>query len=73
VSEAANIGADRGIACGSRALWRRISRAPDPTLSAGDVGEAAVAGRLAAAGIDPKRRPQTLSLVEWETLYRAFE
>ena len=40
MSEAANIGADRGIACGSRALWRRISRAPDPTLSAGDVGEA---------------------------------
>jgi 16S rRNA (adenine1518-N6/adenine1519-N6)-dimethyltransferase len=28
---------------------------------------------LGAVGIDPKRRPQTLSLMEWETLYRAFE
>jgi 16S rRNA (adenine1518-N6/adenine1519-N6)-dimethyltransferase len=28
---------------------------------------------LAAAGIDPQRRPQTLSLVEWEALHRAFE
>jgi 16S rRNA (adenine1518-N6/adenine1519-N6)-dimethyltransferase len=28
---------------------------------------------LAVAGIDPQRRPQTLSLVEWEALHRAFE
>jgi 16S rRNA (adenine1518-N6/adenine1519-N6)-dimethyltransferase len=28
---------------------------------------------LAGAGIDPQRRPQTLSLAEWEALYRAFE
>ena len=27
---------------------------------------------LGEAGIDPQRRPQTLSLAEWETLYRAF-
>ena len=27
----------------------------------------------ARAGIDPSRRPQTLSLGEWEALYRAFE
>ena len=27
----------------------------------------------ARAGIDPSRRPQTLSLDEWEALYRAFE
>jgi 16S rRNA (adenine1518-N6/adenine1519-N6)-dimethyltransferase len=30
-------------------------------------------GRLAALGIDPSRRPQTLTLPEWEALYRAFE
>ena len=29
--------------------------------------------RLADLGIDPRRRPQTLTLPEWETLYRAFE
>ncbi len=29
--------------------------------------------RLREAGIDPQRRPQTLSLAEWEALYRAFE
>ncbi|HEY8813353.1 MAG TPA: 16S rRNA (adenine(1518)-N(6)/adenine(1519)-N(6))-dimethyltransferase RsmA [Candidatus Dormibacteraeota bacterium] len=29
--------------------------------------------RLGALGIDPQRRPQTLSLAEWETLFRAFE
>jgi 16S rRNA (adenine1518-N6/adenine1519-N6)-dimethyltransferase len=28
---------------------------------------------LAEAGIDPKRRPQTLSLPEWEALFRASE
>ena len=27
---------------------------------------------LTALGIDPTRRPQTLSLVEWEAVYRAF-
>jgi 16S rRNA (adenine1518-N6/adenine1519-N6)-dimethyltransferase len=31
------------------------------------------AERLESAGIDPRRRPQTLDLAEWETLYRAFE
>ena len=29
--------------------------------------------RLAATGIEPTRRPQTLGLAEWEALYRAFE
>lgn len=29
--------------------------------------------RLAATGIEPTRRPQTLDLAEWEALYRAFE
>ncbi len=28
---------------------------------------------LRTAGVDPERRPQTLSLPEWEALYRAFE
>ena len=28
--------------------------------------------RLAALGIDPARRPQTLSLEQWEPVYRAF-
>lgn len=32
---------------------------------------AEAASRLREAGIDPLRRPQTLSLEEWETLYRA--
>jgi 16S rRNA (adenine1518-N6/adenine1519-N6)-dimethyltransferase len=31
------------------------------------------ADRLREVGIDPQRRAQTLSLPEWETLYRAFE
>lgn len=31
------------------------------------------AARLAGIGIDPRRRPQTLSLAEWEALYRTFE
>ena len=35
--------------------------------------EGAEAGeRLRETGIDPQRRPQTLSLAEWETLHRAF-
>lgn len=28
--------------------------------------------RLREAGIDPERRPQTLTLAEWETVYRVF-
>jgi len=28
--------------------------------------------RLHTAGIDPERRPQTLTLAEWETVYRVF-
>jgi 16S rRNA (adenine1518-N6/adenine1519-N6)-dimethyltransferase len=28
--------------------------------------------RLRALGIDPERRPQTLTLAEWETVYRVF-
>jgi hypothetical protein len=28
--------------------------------------------RLAEVGIDPERRPQTLTLTEWESVYRAF-
>ena len=31
------------------------------------------AERLREIGIDPQRRPQTLSLAEWEALYRGFE
>jgi len=30
------------------------------------------AERLKSVGIDPARRPQTLSLEEWNSLYRAF-
>jgi 16S rRNA (adenine1518-N6/adenine1519-N6)-dimethyltransferase len=30
------------------------------------------AGRLAELGIDPERRPQTLTLTEWESVYGAF-
>jgi 16S rRNA (adenine1518-N6/adenine1519-N6)-dimethyltransferase len=29
-------------------------------------------GRLRTLGIDPERRPQTLDLAEWETLYKEF-
>jgi 16S rRNA (adenine1518-N6/adenine1519-N6)-dimethyltransferase len=36
------------------------------------IGSASAAARLRDAGIEPERRPQTLSLREWETLYRAF-
>lgn len=31
-----------------------------------------VAGRLGGLGIDPTRRPQTLSIPEWESVHRAF-
>jgi len=33
---------------------------------------AEAATRLAAAGIDPKRRPETLNLEEWTSVYAAF-
>ena len=35
-------------------------------------GSTAAGARLRAAGIDPERRPQTLSLAEWEALYEEF-
>jgi 16S rRNA (adenine1518-N6/adenine1519-N6)-dimethyltransferase len=37
------------------------------------IGSTRAAGRLRDAGIEPERRPQTLSLREWETLYRVFK
>jgi 16S rRNA (adenine1518-N6/adenine1519-N6)-dimethyltransferase len=40
------------------------------TLARFDGPEAA--DRLRAVGIEPQRRPQTLALPEWESLYRAF-
>jgi 16S rRNA (adenine1518-N6/adenine1519-N6)-dimethyltransferase len=39
----------------------------------GGAGSADASARLRDAGIDPERRPQTLSLGEWEAVYRAFE
>jgi 16S rRNA (adenine1518-N6/adenine1519-N6)-dimethyltransferase len=36
------------------------------------IGSAGAALRLRDAGIDPERRPQTLSLPEWEAVYHAF-
>ena len=38
----------------------------------GGTGSTEARTRLSALGIDPERRPQTLSLGEWETVYRAF-
>lgn len=35
-------------------------------------GSTAAAARLRDAGIDPQRRPQTLSLSEWEAIFRSF-
>jgi 16S rRNA (adenine1518-N6/adenine1519-N6)-dimethyltransferase len=35
-------------------------------------GSSAAAARLRDIGIDPSRRPQTLSLAEWESLYTTF-
>jgi 16S rRNA (adenine1518-N6/adenine1519-N6)-dimethyltransferase len=35
-------------------------------------GSTSAAARLREAGIDPERRPQTLNLGEWETVYKAF-
>ena len=36
------------------------------------IGSTAAGARLREAGIDPERRPQTLRLGEWETLYEEF-
>ena len=36
------------------------------------IGSSDAAARLRDAGIEPARRPQTLSLAEWEGVYRAF-
>ena len=36
------------------------------------IGSEAAGSRLREAGIDPERRAQTLSLAEWETVYRMF-
>jgi dimethyladenosine transferase len=36
------------------------------------VGSTAAGARLRDAGIDPERRPQTLSLGEWEAIYKEF-
>jgi 16S rRNA (adenine1518-N6/adenine1519-N6)-dimethyltransferase len=37
------------------------------------IGSTAAGARLREAGIDPERRPQTLSLREWEALYKEFQ
>jgi 16S rRNA (adenine1518-N6/adenine1519-N6)-dimethyltransferase len=36
------------------------------------IGSTAAGSRLREVGIDPERRPQTLSLVEWGALYEEF-
>jgi 16S rRNA (adenine1518-N6/adenine1519-N6)-dimethyltransferase len=36
------------------------------------IGSTAAAARLRDAGLDPERRPQTLSLAEWESVYTSF-
>jgi 16S rRNA (adenine1518-N6/adenine1519-N6)-dimethyltransferase len=36
------------------------------------IGSTAAAARLRDAGLDPERRPQTLSLAQWESVYRRF-
>ena len=36
------------------------------------IGSTAAGARLREAGIDPERRPQTLSLPEWEALFKEF-
>ena len=36
------------------------------------IGSTAAGARLRDRGIDPQRRPQTLSLAEWETIYQEF-
>ena len=37
-----------------------------------ETGSTSAGARLREVGIDPERRPQTLSLAEWETVYTAF-
>jgi 16S rRNA (adenine1518-N6/adenine1519-N6)-dimethyltransferase len=37
-----------------------------------DIGSTAAGARLRDLGIDPERRPQTLKLAEWESLYQGF-
>ncbi len=37
------------------------------------IGSTSASARLRDAGIDPERRPQTLSLGEWERVYRVFK
>jgi 16S rRNA (adenine1518-N6/adenine1519-N6)-dimethyltransferase len=37
------------------------------------LGSTAAGARLTGVGIDPERRPQTLSLREWEALYEEFQ
>jgi 16S rRNA (adenine1518-N6/adenine1519-N6)-dimethyltransferase len=37
-----------------------------------DIGSTAAGARLRNLSIDPQRRPQTLSLPEWETIYQEF-
>ena len=36
------------------------------------IGSEAAAVRLREAGIDPERRPQTLTLAEWEIMHEVF-
>jgi len=36
------------------------------------IGSTSAAARLRESGIDPERRPQTLTLGEWEAVYREF-
>ena len=36
------------------------------------IGSTAAGARLREMGVDPQRRPQTLSLAEWETIYQEF-
>ena len=38
----------------------------------GGIGSTEAAARLRDAGIDPQRRPQTLSLAEWEAIFGGF-
>ena len=38
----------------------------------GGIGSTEAAARLRDAGIDPQRRPQTLSLAEWEAIFGSF-
>jgi hypothetical protein len=36
------------------------------------IGSTAAGARLRTRGVDPQRRPQTLSLAEWEVIYQEF-